>query len=73
MDATTIAAIIMAFAVGIALGVWLAVLTEKPTVELKLDKELLGSITSQMVMAWLDSRGLVWMPKGGDFRQKVKR
>lgn len=33
-------------------------------VELKVDQAYVDSINAALILSWLDSRGLVWMPKG---------
>lgn len=47
--------------------------TERPALAITVTPEVTSMITQQMVMAWLDPCGLVWMPKGVDFKAKVKR
>jgi hypothetical protein len=42
-------------------------------IEIKVDKAMLSQLNEALVMAWLDSRGLVWMPKGVDFKPKVPK
>lgn len=63
--------------IGIVLGAYLAwerhLRYRQPTVEIRVTPEFVRNITSSAVSQWLDERGLVWMPKGVDFKQKVKR
>ena len=41
--------------------------------ELKADQEFISSLNEVLIMAWLDSRGLVWQPKGIDFKVKAPK
>ena len=45
---------------------------ERPTIELRVTPELAAQLSHGMVHEWLEARGLTWMPKGPDFRAKVK-
>lgn len=65
------------FVLGAIFGAWFAwyfwLRNEKPVVELKIDPAILSQINSHIVTAWLESRGLVWMPKGVvDWKAKAK-
>lgn len=42
-------------------------------VEFKVDPAVLDNLNEALVMAWLDRRGLMWQPKGADFKVKVDR
>lgn len=68
---------ICVFGLGVYVGARLAwhrfCRTERPKLEIKITPEVASTISQQMVMAWLNERGLVWMPKGVDFKAKVKR
>lgn len=61
---------------GAAIGFFLALdrfmRTERPTIELRVTPELAAQLSHGMVHEWLESHGMVWMPKGPDFRAKVK-
>lgn len=61
---------------GTAIGFFLALgrfmRTERPTIELRVTPELAERLSSGVVHEWLEARGLTWMPKGQDFRPKVK-
>lgn len=61
---------------GMAVGAFIAwhfwLRQAKATLEIKIDPEVLAQINSAMGMAWLDKNGLVWMPKGVEFKAKVK-
>lgn len=46
--------------------------TERPKLEVNVDPAVIAQINEHMVMGWLNQRGLVWMPKGVDFKAKVK-
>lgn len=63
--------------VGACLGAWCAwhfwLRREKPKVELKIEPTVLDLINSAMVSAWLDANGLMWMPKGAEFKAGVKK
>ena len=56
---------------GFSLGAWGAwhfwLEDEKPVVRLTVDNEVLANITQEIVMIWLDQRGMVWQPKGAAF------
>ena len=41
---------------------------EQPKIELKVTPEVLNQINALMVTQWLNSQGLVWMPKGSEFK-----
>lgn len=45
---------------------------DRPKFEFVITPEVLYQINSAMVTAWLDERGMVWMPRGPDFKAKVK-
>lgn len=45
---------------------------ERPTIELRVTPELAAQLSHGMVHEWLESHGMVWMPKGRDFEPKVK-
>ena len=66
----------LCFVLGAFVGAWGAwyywLRHEKPSVELKIDPAVLSQINNLLVMAWLEQRGLVWMPKGVEFKAKVK-
>lgn len=70
-------AFLAGLAIGIVLGAYLAweryLRYRQPTVEIRVTPEFVRNITSSAVSQWLDERGLVWMPKGVDFKQNVKR
>lgn len=68
-----------AMALGFTLGYAVAVmLNRKPPVDkeakivarLVIDPKALGQINAAMVTAWLEERGLTWMPKGAVFDHK---
>ena len=52
---------------------WRKFLSKPPTIEMKADRQAVESIAAANVVAWLDSKGMVMMPKGLDFRAKGKR
>lgn len=63
-----------AMALGFTLGYAVAVMlnrkpAEKPTINasLVIDPKVLTQINAAMVMAFLEERGLAWMPKGAVF------
>ena len=70
-------AFLAGLAIGIVLGAYLAweryLRYRQPTVEIRVTPEFVRNITSSAVSQWLDERGLVWMPKGVDFKQNVQR
>lgn len=61
-----------AFAVGVLVGAFVVAWavneyrkwSPPPTVEFKFDDSAIDKLTSAMASAWLEQRGLVWMPKG---------
>ncbi len=62
------------FAIGFAAGYAVAWLTyrqppaqPKITANLVIDQEVLDKIEAEKVVAWLNQRGLTWMPKGAVF------
>lgn len=60
---------------GASLGLVLGIHYRRPVVvnsEIKVDAECFGFINQQLVQGWLDQRGLVWMPKGTEFKAKIK-
>lgn len=61
----------MIFVAGTAFGAWFAwyfwLRHDTPKVELKITPAVLTQINSLIVAAWLEERGLVWMPKGVEF------
>ena len=72
------------FALGLIVGVclgfvitaewaWRKFLSKPPTIELKADRKAVESIAAANIVAWLDSHGMVMLPKGPDFQAKVKR
>ncbi|MDP1681059.1 MAG: hypothetical protein Q8L39_04715 [Burkholderiales bacterium] len=67
----------LCFVLGAGFGAWLAwhfwLDRAQPKVELKIDPAVLSQINSLVVTAWLEQRGLVWMPKGVDFKATVKK
>jgi hypothetical protein len=44
-----------------------------PRIEITIDQKLVREIDERIVLAWLDARDLMWMPKGIDIKPKVKR
>lgn len=66
---------------GIAFGApfWVALAwyrfcrTERPKISIEVSRQEIARLESSVVLRWLDARGLVWMPKGPEFRPKVKR
>lgn len=42
-------------------------------IKIVIDKELARQIDERIVMGWLNSRGLVWQPKGIDFKVKAPK
>lgn len=65
----------LCFVLGGFVGAWGAwsywLRHEKASVELKIDPAVINQINNLLVMAWLEQRGLVWMPKGQEFKAKV--
>lgn len=71
-------AVALTFFVGACFGAvvawaWFERCGRPQEVKIVIDRELASKIDSGFVMAWLDSRGLVWMPKGIDFKAKVRK
>ena len=64
----------LAFALGVMVGAWGAwerfIRRERP--QFVVTPEVLYQINSAMVTQWLDERGMVWMPRGPDFKVKAK-
>lgn len=44
-----------------------------PKIEINVDAELAKQINQKMVEAWLEQRGLVWMPKGMEYMAKKEK
>lgn len=42
-------------------------------VKIVIDRELARSIDQRIILGWLDAHGLVWMPKGIDFKAKAPK
>lgn len=42
-------------------------------VEVRIDAEVLGQVTQEMVEGWLQRRGLIWMPKGLEYMAKKEK
>lgn len=67
----------LAFGLGVAVGfefAWERLMRrEKPTIKLVITQEVLDKLDEQVVLKYLDARGLMWMPKGPDFKAKVKQ
>lgn len=68
--------LLLSFALGLVIGFVVAwetfIRRERPTLKITVDKEVLSQINGAMIAAWLDQRGLIWMPKGQDFKVGVK-
>lgn len=45
---------------------------DRPPVNFLITQEVLYQINGAMVTQWLDEHGMVWMPKGPEFKAKVK-
>lgn len=44
-----------------------------PQIEFRVDASAVEKLTLVMVNAWLDQRGLVWMPKGAEYMVKKEK
>lgn len=58
-----------AFFVGAGFGAvvawaWFEHTARPRKIEIKVDPAVLSQLNEALIMAWLDSRGLMWMPKG---------
>lgn len=66
----------LAFGLGLVIGAWFTweyfLRREKPVIKLEVTREVLDRLDEQTVLKYLDMRGLCWMPKGTDFKAKVK-
>lgn len=66
----------LCFVLGAAFGAWFAwyywLRHYQPKVELKIDPAVLSQINTLIVTAWLEQRGLVWMPNGVEWKAKTK-
>lgn len=64
-------------AFGAAIGFLLALdrfmRKEQPVIELRVTPELASKLAAGMVGQWLEQHGLTWMPKGPDFKAKVRQ
>ncbi|MDO8414149.1 MAG: hypothetical protein Q7S51_10220 [Gallionellaceae bacterium] len=70
--------LVFAFLCGVIFGAWSAwhfwLKKEKPVLNITVDRDVLSAASQQMVMDWLDQRGLTWQPKGAVFDLgKVKK
>lgn len=70
----------LCFVLGAGFGAWFAwyywlrhYQPKQPKIELKIDPAVLSQISSLIVTAWLEQRGLVWMPKGIEFLVKKEK
>lgn len=66
---SNIEAITLAFLIGAGFGAalacaWFERYARPREVKIIIDREMARKIDERIVMAWLDGRGLVWMPAG---------
>ncbi|HEU0283271.1 MAG TPA: hypothetical protein VFQ99_05765 [Gallionella sp.] len=56
---------------GLVIGAWWAwqgwLKKEKPVLHITVDRDVLSTISDQIIMDWLNQRGLTWQPKGAVF------
>lgn len=72
---------VMIFLGGVAFGAAIGFLLalerfmrkERPSFTLQITPELARKINGAMVTSWLEQHGLTWMPKGPDFKAKVRQ
>lgn len=59
---------------GIGLGGYLAweafIRSERPKLNIVVTPEYIAQVNEAVVMAWLDAKGLMWQPRGVDFKFK---
>ena len=76
MSAAVIFALVFGFLLGLVFGMWSVwqymITHERRPLKITVDPRVLSQINGVMIAAWLDQRGLIWMPKGKDFKAGEK-